>query len=1437
MPKLTRSRPPRPAPAKAAARLPTTSSAPLQPVRSRIEIPPALAAGSTEGRDELLLIIRVAAVRPVSHLSVLRDNELVCHLRFGADHQPHDLRYALVTTLQRLRTGDAVPWEFDVLARHDNGELERASFRVAHDGGEEARVVHGPTDPTVSLADPMAPAIVHVEHATLDDASELLIRGWAIGLTPVETVQVFGDEQPLGSATTGIPRPDITAWRPAYPNVASSGFALTKRLNGAEPPSMVRVQAVAGGLVHAVVVPVQRISPASLAPTVTDTPSAPVLLADDGRREIKLFCDDAVLTADGRLRVSGWAVSATGITDISVSLDGSILGAAELGLSRDDVGDEFITIPMARYSGFRWAERIPEPLEGIHQISIIARNGLGEIKELLRPLVAASPTAPAAVPAAPVFRVEIDSPTIIDGVMTEPVTGRLTIDGWALCRTGISGIDVLLDGKRLDEAHYGLARQDVGRAFPDWPGSLRSGYAFHCPPRLLRNGRHVAELHIRARTGEILVRSFSFEVRKPEGTTDGATIRRQIPRVEANAYKATLDRCGVHPEFRLVLRLPRGFDPDALMATLAGLRSQAWGAWRVIGIVDAAAHPDVQRAIAERAPDLADRIDLLEAARMRNWPGAKEAANPFLFGFLSVGDELGCDALAEIAVEYALLAAAGKPVELLYADESRISPVSSEREPFFKPDFSPNLLLACNYIGRPWFVTTGLLRRAGVTQAALFDTGEYDAILRCAEVARGIAHISKLLCRRGQTGLDPPAVEQAALAKAAARRGIAGEFVAGRAPGAWRLKRAARPLGKVSIIIPTCAAGGFIETCIKSLRGITAYRDFAIVCIENIPPAQMHWRDWLHDNADIVIPAQDAFNWSRFNNIAAAASSGEYLLFLNDDIEIEQEDWLDAMLEQAVRPGVGVVGARLLYPARRVQHAGMFLSTLGLGRHAFRGAAEDDPGYFGLALTERDVTAVTGACLLTSRALFEELGGFNEAHQVINNDLDFCLRAQEAGRSIVYTPHATLIHHERASRGELDDVYDLGHFQNRWRLTFAKGDPFHNPNLSRQHDDFRYNEEPVRVVHAGHPLFAVDEIRRILVVKVDHIGDFVTALPAIRRLKQHFPAAVIHVLASPATKEFARLEPAIAEIIPFEFFHERSALGQKTVEREALNGLRRRLAPYRFDLAIDLRKHPETRHLLRASGARFLAGFDYASQFPWLDVALEWEGDRGLQPKRHHISDHLCHLVGAIATAASPDRGGIPAAALAELAAGWPLPDALKALFARPVVCIHPGAGNEMKQWPAAHFATLIDLLVQEALHVVLIGGPAEAEITAKIAASVQDPTAVRSVVGELDLHVLPGLLAHCVLFVGNDSGPKHIAAAVGIPTIGIHSGTVDPAEWGPMGEQAVAISRRMTCSPCYLNRPGDCVRELACIRQIEPGAVFSLCRWYLAGARCPPPM
>jgi O-antigen biosynthesis protein len=267
--------------------------------------------------------------------------------------------------------------------------------------------------------------------------------------------------------------------------------------------------------------------------------------------------------------------------------------------------------------------------------------------------------------------------------------------------------------------------------------------------------------------------------------------------------------------------------------------------------------------------------------------------------------------------------------------------------------------------------------------------------------------------------------------------------------------------------------------------------------------------------------------------------------------------------------------------------------------------------------------------------------------------------------------------------------------------------------------------------------------------------------------------------------------------------------------------LQRELVQYDFDIAIDMRKQSDTRNLLKTTGARLTAGFDHRNEFAWLDVALNFEGDLALAQKRQHVSADLINLIDTVANAGTQDRS------LIKRGADWSarqLP--IVSRLAERVVCIHPAAGNETKQWPVSYFSDLMNaLLVTEDIHFSIIGGPDDAEIAEGIIELVSDSNRVFNLIGKLKLEELSYFLDTCSLFVGNDSGPKHLAAGIGVPTIGIQSGIVDAHEWGPQGDVAVTAKRNMSCSPCYHASKDLCHRGLACLNGLQPAAIVNMAR------------
>ena len=1360
----------------------------------------------------------------VAEVAVHLDDTLLSHARYGlprpdvarsfphyrhVDHCGFAFTAEIPAGLRLTATSQLV-----VSVRTVRGELGRKSVRLQLPAEPQAAAISGAQDGW--------PIRLGVDDAVVDGNRTLRVRGWAASQAPLRAVTAMLGDTDLGRVTFGLPRADIARLHAGYPNAGQSGFAIVHRLppNLAGGPGFVRVQAEdeLGQTRHTIV-------PLALpGPTGSEERQA---------GPVRGGCTTATLSEDGVLEVGGWTFAERGPASAAIELDGETLGVARTGLARPDIARLYPGEAAAARAGFTFSHMLDEPpAAGPHRLTLIF-VGAGAEQQVEHRLVAGQAHAPQAGPSASPgdMRLEIDHPILDDDVARASIRGALAVSGWAVARHGVAGVSVFSGEALLGHAHCGMRRADIGSAFPDYEGALLAGYALVLPPGTLPPGRHTIRIAAtEAGSGAATMeRRFSLTVAPYDALPADGTTRTHIPPAEASFGLRLLRRQGYHPAFHITVGSSGDTrDSAALIATLRSLLGQAYPAWT------ATLHLPGKAAAAH--PALRDLVGASSGRIVAVWPGraptpkvkrAGDGRQRFVMR-LRAGDRLGADALLALAAE----SAAERDADFIYADELRADPVQNRRQPFFKPDWSPDLLLAMNYVGRAWCATHALAERAGLAG----DASDYDAVLRLTEAACLIGHVPRVLFDSGAAP-DSQDAEAAALAACLARRGIAGQAEAGAVAGTWRVRRSlakpkrgrgAKAAGRVSIIMPTCGARGLVQTAIGTIRATTSpAQPVELIVLDNTPASEAPLRAWIREHADTVIDMPAAFNWSHFNNAGARAATGDYLVFLNDDIEITQPDWLAALLEHAQRPEVGVVGARLLYPDGKVQHAGQYLADTH-ARHAFRFADRAMPGPFGLATVAREVISVTGACQMMRAEVFHRLGGFEEAHSVVNNDVDFCLRIWQAGLSVVFTPHATLTHHELASRAALADDYDEARFIGAWSRRFVEGDPFRNPHLAPDSDDYAPDPEPAMALHVGRRGPAIADVKRILAIKLDHIGDFLTALPAIRQLALRFPAAKIDLLAPAATAELARHEPAIAETIVFDFFHAQSGRGQKGLGDAEFQALRARLAPAAYDLAIDLRMQPETRVVMPYTGAAFLAGYDHANRFGFLDVALEWEGDAQLVQKRAHVSERLVQMVSAVEDACR-DTPVLPGPAVLAPASVPALAALPAAFLARPLVCVHPGVGNPVRQWPPAHYAALIDLLAGHGLHAVLVGGPDEAPIAEEVLRRITVPGTADSLVGQVKLAELASVMRACVLFVGNNSGPQHLAASLGIPAVGIHSGVVDAAEWAPQGAQALAIRRRMVCSPCYLEFAADCPRDLACLTGLRPAQVFAACRRLLA--------
>jgi len=500
--------------------------------------------------------------------------------------------------------------------------------------------------------------------------------------------------------------------------------------------------------------------------------------------------------------------------------------------------------------------------------------------------------------------------------------------------------------------------------------------------------------------------------------------------------------------------------PEYLEACLRSVVDQSYRTWELVPVGDGLADPAVIGVLDRFGQD--PRLATTPGLR-RPGPGGPEqdrrgtGTGAFV---LTLGAE---DALAPGALAHLVASLAAGDADVAYADEDGLDGAGRRCNPILKPDWDPELLLTYPYLGDPVMIRRSVLDALGIA-VPVAPADRYDVELRVTEVVRGVSHVPRVLYHSRTPRVDADglpvgagvddAAGHRALEGAAARRGIDGTVAPGARPGWYRLRRRIRGEPRVSVIIPFRDQAGLTRRCVDSLDRAPGHPIHEVVLVDNgsTEPETAVLRDLLEQRPGTrVTDAPGAFNWAAINNEAAAGCTGDLLLFLNNDIEARSDGWLRALVEQGQRPEVGAVGARLCYPDGSLQHAGIVLGIQGLAAHLLAGLPAGRSAYLGWDRPVRSWSAVTGACLLVRRQVFEESGGFDEGYPVAFNDVDFCLRLGAAGYRVVSTPQAELTHFESVSRGLSGYGADLQRFLARWGDAVRGDDPFYNPNLSRDH--------------------------------------------------------------------------------------------------------------------------------------------------------------------------------------------------------------------------------------------------------------------------------------------------------------------------------------------------------------------------------------------------
>lgn len=420
-------------------------------------------------------------------------------------------------------------------------------------------------------------------------------------------------------------------------------------------------------------------------------------------------------------------------------------------------------------------------------------------------------------------------------------------------------------------------------------------------------------------------------------------------------------------------------------------------------------------------------------------------------------------------------------LDVIYTDEDSVSGDLSEHyEPEFKPDFNLDLLRANNYIKHFLAVKKDVfLKAAGMVCTDGVDKC-YDFVFKCIENAGCIVHIPKVLyhCRCDSKKISEEA-EINAINSHLNRCGVSANAETTDYSGFYRIKYSNNESTLVSILIPNKDERESLDKCIKSVAE-SYYDNLEVIVIENnsIEPETFEYYENLTERFQNVFKggirvvkwdSDGGFNYSAINNFGRANANGEYLVLLNNDIEIISRDWINEMLSVCSRREVGIVGAKLYYPDNTIQHAGI---VAGIGGHV-RGIASNmcvgldrygNGGYLHKASTMLDYSAVTAACLMIKTSIFDELGGFEEQLTVAFNDVDLCLKARKAGYLVVYDPYVEAYHYESKSRGQEDTEEKVRRFQgeiefmrSKWNDIMRDGDPYYNPNFSRVKNDYSLN--------------------------------------------------------------------------------------------------------------------------------------------------------------------------------------------------------------------------------------------------------------------------------------------------------------------------------------------------------------------------------------------
>lgn len=523
-------------------------------------------------------------------------------------------------------------------------------------------------------------------------------------------------------------------------------------------------------------------------------------------------------------------------------------------------------------------------------------------------------------------------------------------------------------------------------------------------------------------------------------------------------------------------------DPRFLRAAIASVQAQRYPRWQLCIADDASPAPEVRQVLeACQAEDA--RIQVVFRPKNGHISAASNSALELVQGewiaLMDHDDLLPEDALLRVAE----CVRDHPEAQLVYSDEDKVDDAGQRSDPYFKPDWNLDLFRSHNMFSHLGVLRTALVREVGGFRQGLEGSQDWDLVLRCAEriASSQIVHIPRVLYHwRIHVESTAKSMDAKPYAAVAGERALDEHFqrlgVQAKAEYlgyGYRVRYALpSPPPLVSLIIPTRNAVELVRQCITSIQKRTDYPHWEIILVDNgsDDPTALAYFQQIAQQPNIRVLRDDRpFNYSALNNQAVAIARGELVGLVNNDIEVMSPGWLGEMVSLALQPDVGAVGARLWYPDMTLQHGGVILGPGGVAVHAHKALPRGLHGYAGRAALIQSFSAVTAACLVVRKSLYQQVGGLDEQNlSVAFNDVDFCLRLREAGYRNVWTPYAELLHHESATRGE--DVApekrarferEIAFMQKRWGALIDH-DPAYNPNLTVGAEDFSLAWPPRR---------------------------------------------------------------------------------------------------------------------------------------------------------------------------------------------------------------------------------------------------------------------------------------------------------------------------------------------------------------------------------------